>query len=152
MLLLSIFLYKLKYIMDKISLKNLVPEVKIAYSKLSQFNIDSLISINSNLEDSIKDFNADYLIKSNKEKREKLLKIYHKYYANCIEKIKLFHNAGKMDLIYEVPEKVTDNTDYIAKYCLDFIEFKLKQNYIDTFRMNNKMIFITWKYIECAKK
>ncbi len=138
--------------MDKISLKNLVPEVKIADSRKSQFDINSLLSINNNIEDSIRNFNADYLIKSNRDKREKLLKIYHRYYANCIEKIKLFHNGGKMDLIYEVPEYITDNPDYLSKYCLDFIEIKLKQNYIDTFRIDKKTIFITWKYIESAKK
>jgi hypothetical protein len=138
--------------MDKISLKNLVPEVRIADSKKSNFDINSLLSINNNFEDSIRNFNADYLIKSNKDKREKLLKIYHRYYANCIEKIKLFHNAGKMDLIYEVPEYLSENPDYLSKYCLDFIEIKLKQNYIDTFRIDKKTIFITWKYIESAKK
>jgi hypothetical protein len=103
--------------MDKISLKNLVPEVRIADSKKSNFDINSLLSINNNFEDSIRNFNADYLIKSNKDKREKLLKIYHRYYANCIEKIKLFHNAGKMDLIYEVPEYLSENPDYLSKYC-----------------------------------
>ena len=152
MLLLSIFLYRLKYNMDKISLKNLVPDVKIADSKSNQFDVGSLISINNNLEDSIRGFNADYLIKSNKEKREKLLNIYLRYYANCIDKIKLFHNGGKLDLIYEVPEKLTENQDYISKYCLDFIDFKLKQNYLDTYRIDKKTIFITWKYIESAKK
>ena len=135
-----------------LSIKNLVPDVKIGDSKSSILDINSLMTINNSVEDSIRTFNADYLIKTNKEKREKLLQIYHRFYGNCIEKIKLFHNAGKFDLIYEVPDKVTDNLDYIAKYCMDFIEIKLKENYIDTFRIDNKTIFITWKYIESSKK
>jgi hypothetical protein len=138
--------------MDKISIKNLVPDTKIGDSKSSILDINSMITINNCMEDSIRTFSADYLIKTSKEKREKLLKIYNKYYAHCIEKIKLFHNAGKFDLIYDVPDKVTENLDYIPKYCMDFIEFKLKENYMDTYRLDYKTVFITWKYIESSKK
>ncbi len=138
--------------MDKISIKNLVPDTKIGDSKSSILDINSMITINNCMEDSIRTFSADYLIKTSKEKREKLLKIYNKYYAHCIEKIKLFHNAGKFDLIYDVPDKVTENLDYIPKYCMDFIEFKLKENYMDTYRIDYKTVFITWKYIESSKK
>jgi hypothetical protein len=138
--------------MNNISIKNLVPDVKIGDSKSSILDINSLISINNSVEESIRTFNADYLIKINKEKREKLLLIYHRLYSNCIEKIKLFNNAGRFDLIYDVPDKIADNLDYISKYCMDFIEIKLKENYIDTFRIDNKTIFITWKYIESSKK
>ncbi len=138
--------------MDKISIKNLVPDTKIGDSKSSILDINSMITINNCMEDSIRTFSADYLIKTSKEKSEKLLKIYNKYYAHCIEKIKLFHNAGKFDLIYDVPDKVTENLDYIPKYCMDFIEFKLKENYMDTYRIDYKTVFITWKYIESSKK
>ncbi len=138
--------------MDNLSIKNLVPDLKVSNSKSSVLDINSIMTINNSVEDSIKNFNAEYLLKSNKEKREKLLKIYNKYYANCIEKIKLFHNAGRLDLIYEVPDKILENLDYIAKYCMDFIEIKLKQNFMDTYRIDNKTIFITWKYIESSKK
>jgi hypothetical protein len=138
--------------MDNISIKNLVPNVKVGDTKSTILDINSMITINNCVEDTINSFNADYLIKNNKEKREKLLKYYNKYYGQCIEKIKLFHNAGKLDLIYEIPDKITEITDYIPKYCMDFIEVKLKENYIDTFRINYKTIFITWKYIESSKK
>ena len=138
--------------MDKISIKTLVPDTRIGNLKSNILDIDSMRTINNSYEDSIKNFNADYLIKTNKEKRENLLKIYNKYYANCIEKIKLFHNSGKFDLIYDIPDIVPNIINYIPKYCMDFIEFKLKENYIDTYRIDNKTIFITWKYIESHKK
>ena len=138
--------------MNNLSIKNLVPDVKIGDSKSSILDINSLTAINNSAEDSIRTFNADYLIKTSKDKREKLLQIYHRFYGHCIEKIKLFHNAGKFDLIYEVPDKVTDSYDCIAKYCMDFLEIKLKENYIDTYRIDNKTIFITWKYIESSKR
>jgi len=138
--------------MDKLSIKNLVPEVKVGDSKSNILDIKSMITINSSCEDSINNFNAEYLIKTSKEKREKLLKVYNKYYAHCIEKIKLFHNAGKVDLIYEIPHSITENIDYIPKYCMDYIEKKLNDNYMDTFRIDNRTVFITWKYIESSKK
>ena len=137
--------------MDKISIKTLVPDTKVGNSKSNILDINSLMTINNSYEDSIKNFNAEYLIKTNKEKREKLLALYNKYYAHCIEKIKLFHNSGKLDLIFDVPDKIPDNADYIPKYCMDFIETKLRQNYMDTYRIDNKTIFITWKYIESHK-
>ena len=138
--------------MDKISIKTLVPNTKIGNLNSNILDINSLQTINNSYEDSIKNFNADYLIKTNKEKRENLLKVYNKYYAICIEKIKLFHNSGKFDLIYDIPDIIPTVINYIPKYCMDFIELKLKENYMDIYRINNKTIFITWKYIESCKK
>ena len=132
--------------MDKISLKNLVPEVSISDSKKNTLDINSLVIIKNSYEDTIKNFSPQYLIKSSKEKREQVLKIYNKYYGSCLEKIKLFHNSGKTDMIYSVPENISENI--IPKYCMDFIEHKLKQHRLDTLRMTETTIFITWKYIE----
>ena len=49
-------------------------------------------------------------------------------------------------MIYSVPENISENI--IPKYCMDFIEHKLKQHRLDTLRMTETTIFITWKYIE----
>ena len=138
--------------MNNISIKTLIPDANIGNLKNNILDINSLVTITNSYEDSVKNFNSDYLIKSSTEKREKLLKIYNKYYGMCITKIKLFHSTNKMDLIFDVPEKITENQDYICKYCMDFIENKLKQNNMDTFRINNRTIFITWKFIESNKK
>jgi hypothetical protein len=138
--------------MKNLSIKTINPNSKISFSNTSSFDINSLMTINNSYEDSIRNFSADNLIKHNKEKREKLLNIYNKYYAQCIEKIQLYNNAGKFDLIFEIPDKIIDNVNYIPLYCLEFIETKLKDNFLDTYKINNNTIFITWKYIESNKK
>lgn len=137
--------------MERISIKTLNPNILVGNTTTSTLDIKSLITINNLNETNALNFNAEYLIRSNKEKREKILKIYMRFYNQCIEKIKLVHNSNKTDIIFDVPESVMENIEYVPKYCMDFIETKLKQNYFDTYRMNYKTIFITWKYIESSK-
>jgi hypothetical protein len=139
--------------MNKISIKTLVPDTKYLKDSKTSIDIKSLVTINNfnSYEASINNFNIDCILKSQKEKREKLLSVYNKYYANCIEKIKLVHSANKYDLIFSVPNTLIENiSDYYPKYCLDFIESKLKKNLFDTYRINNNTLFITWKYIESS--
>ncbi len=118
----------------------------------SNIDIKSLMTITNSYYDHTINFTADQIIKLNKEKREKILEVYNKYYYKCIEKIKLLNNQGKIDLIYEVPEIIPECPDYIAKFCIEYMCKKLKENYFDTYMMNPTTLFVTWKYIEANKE
>ncbi len=118
----------------------------------NNLDVRSLMTITNSYYDQNLNFTAEQIIKTNKEKREKILEVYNKYYYKCIEKIKLLNNQGKIDLIYEIPEVIPETPDYVAKFCVDYISNKLKTNYFDTYIMNPTTIFVTWKFIEANKE
>ncbi len=138
--------------MNNLSIKTLIPHAKINNFNTNSLNIESLKSIvssnNSIYDYSIKTFNKNTLLNEKFEKRNRLLKIYYKYYGICIEKIKYNNKLGKTDLIFTVPDRIIDCNDYISKYCLEFISQKLENNKLNTVILDNTIIFITWKFIE----
>ncbi|ARF09347.1 hypothetical protein Catovirus_2_296 [Catovirus CTV1] len=112
-------------------------------------DVNTLANIKSNNDTS---FNIDSLIKIRKEKREKLLETYIKYYNRCIEKIKVLNNRNITDMFFEVPLTVPDCYGYKPVDCIEFISNKLNVFYMDTYKINNHTLFITWKYIEANKE
>lgn len=139
--------------MDKINVNILVPNAQSLEETYSNgtFDVNTLANI-KNSNDSTLHFNINSLIKIRKEKREKLLETYIKYYNRCIDKIKLLNNRNISDLFYEVPTNVPDVYGYKSIDCIEFISNKLKTFYMDTYKINNYTIFVTWKYIEANKE
>lgn len=93
-------------------------------------------------------FNSDNLIKAKNVKKEKLIDTYLIYYNRCTERIESANSKDKMDIFFDIPEVIPECPNYNSFECLLFIEKKLRSQKLDTFIMNNKTIFITWKYIE----
>lgn len=138
--------------MDKININILVPNTQMHNS-----NINGILDVNTlanlkNINDEAINFNIDSLIKIRKEKREKLLETYIKYYNRCIDKIKTLNNRNIYDIFYEVPSHVPDCYGYKSIDCIEFISNKLKILYMDTYKINNNTLFITWKYIEANRE
>ena len=140
--------------MNKITIKTLVPDAVCGNMTTNRMSVGTFASMISSNVDTINSFSSDDLIKSNRVRREKIMEVYNKYYASCIEKIKLLNELGKCDLIFDVPDKNNENSnnpDYISKYCMDYIETELQKKFLNTYRMNNRTIFITWKFVEFNK-
>ncbi len=140
--------------MNKITIKTIVPDAKCGSSTSSALTVNNISNLMNTNDDIIRDFSPDDLIKSNRLRREKLADIYNKYYADCIEKIKLLDDLGKTDLVYEIPnyrKEQAGNVDYVVKHCMDYIERELQFKYLNTSRMNYRTLFITWKYVEFNK-
>jgi hypothetical protein len=137
--------------MNNLSITNLVNNNSSAYNVTNgNLDVQSLMSI-KNSHDRVKEFNPDVLIQRRIDLRNKLLEIYTRYYDKCIENIKLVNNQNRNDLIFEVPKKISDCPEYFPIFCLNFIEQKLKDNFIDVLRVSYCSIFITWKFIELNK-
>jgi hypothetical protein len=131
----------------KFSIKTLCPNIKIKNTEISTDNIGK--SLNTNNE-KLLEFTCKELIDENIEKRKKILNIYNKYYINCIQLIKQRNNENKTDLIYSIKNIPSINYDIkiSLKDCMEYIEYKLKKNEFDIYKMNDLQIFITWRYIE----
>jgi hypothetical protein len=133
--------------MDKLSVQTIVQDnIKVCEGK-GGLNVYSLANLKKSYDD-VHSYNAETLIKIQHDKREKKLDTFIKYYSRCFETIKILNNKNMTDMIFDVPDKVPECPDYNPIDCMDFIESKLKEKYMDIYRINYKTIFITWKYIE----
>lgn len=88
------------------------------------------------------------LIESKNQRREKLLQVYLDLYYNCVEQIKYNDILAQTDIVFVVPILVKGLYEYNSVDCLNFIEKRLREAFIDTSILSNVAIFITWKYIE----
>ena len=139
--------------MDKININILVPNDHVRDESYSNGTIDvNTLANMKNSNDNAIHFNIDSLIKIRKEKREKLLETYIKYYNRCVDKIKMLNNRNITDIFFEVPTNVPDCYGYKYIDCVEFISNKLKIFFMDTYKINNYTLFITWKYIEANKE
>jgi hypothetical protein len=135
--------------MDKLSIDNLFSTKSLSKNKL---DVNSLINNKPEIKiNKSRHFTSNELIQTRNERRKKVLEYYIKYYDSCFEKIELLDKQGKTDLIFEVPVRIPDCPNYIAMNCIDYVEKKLREQYMDTSILNDNSIFVTWKYIEINK-
>lgn len=144
--------------MDKINVDMLTTNMNTCFSTNNKnnlydktnINVDTIINMsNGNKQNN---FSIDYVIRMKRKKREKILETYIKYYNNCLEKIMMATSRDYNDLIYEVPLSVPDCHGYNPIDCIEFISNKLKQQYMDTYKINKLSLFVTWKYAEVNKE
>lgn len=108
----------------------------------------SILDVRSLVNDKDDSFDIRKIILAKEEKRKKLCDMYDKFYKRCLEKIEIAITHGKTDLLYHVPYKLNNFPQYNSYTCLDYIERRLKSQYMDTYIHNANIIFITWYYIE----
>ena len=53
--------------------------------------------------------------------------------------------TNKTDIYYTIPRVLLEN-DYNPSQCIDFIANKLATENVQTYKINNTTLFITWKY------
>ena len=141
--------------MNQISINTLVYNNNPNLEKTSNngpLDVNSLIKTSNMDFEKIDNFDANYIISKKKHRRERVLIAYKQIYMSCIEKIKLLSDCGKTDMIFEIPDRYDDTIDYIPSYCVSYIENKLKENFMDVTRLDKKVLFVTWKYIELNKE
>lgn len=131
--------------MENISVKTLCPDAYIETKNNKVFGIDNIIMANDKQE---KQFNINKLIKVRKQKRKKLLENYVKLYNDCLINIESVNDINKTDLYFNVPEKLIDCPDYNSNDCIEYIENKLREQFIDTLKINDNTIFVSWLYVE----
>jgi hypothetical protein len=112
----------------------------------------SLFSLANNKKDINYIDNINNLIKSRKHRRKQLLHEYNKLFDRCIERINIANKMNKTDICFDIPEYILGCNDYIVSECLDFIQNKLRSLYIDTLKITNNSLFISWMYIELNRE
>jgi len=99
-----------------------------------------------------KNFNSNELLKNIYEKRKKMRDWLVNTYNLCCGKIKDADDVGLTDIIFELPDIIMENSQYRHSDAIDYIIKNLRQEQIDVLKINNKKIFISWKYLELNKE
>lgn len=95
-----------------------------------------------------RDFNSVELLNTIQERRRKLRNWLVDTYNQCCARIKEANMNGLTDIIFELPEIIVENSAYKHKHAIEYISKNLREQSIDTLILDDKKIFITWKYIE----
>ena len=136
----------------QMSIESLMPS-KIPYQysngKLDVNSISSGKSLNNEPQ---KNFNSNDLLKNIYEKRKKLRDWLVNMYNLCCTKIKDADDVGLTDIIFELPDLIMENSQYRHSDAIDYIMKNLRQEQIDVLKINNKKLFISWKYLELNKE
>lgn len=99
-----------------------------------------------------KNFNSNDLLKNIYEKRKKMRDWLVNTYNLCCQKIKDADDIGLTDIIFELPDLIMENSQYRHSDAINYIIKNLREEQIDILKINNKKIFISWKYLELNKE
>ena len=78
--------------------------------------------------------------------------MYRKLLAQCINNIQDNNDMDITDMIYSVPLYMHMQPKYDSVDCLQYIESKLRKQYLDTYIISKKEIFISWLNVEKNKE
>lgn len=135
--------------MDKISIDLLSSNPKDGdKTNYSGPNSLSVYSLAKNHEKHDCSLQIDNLIKTRRQKRKKLLIEYNKLFSRCIERIETANGLNQTEILFDIPVHILGCNEYVVSECLRFIENKLRSLDIDTLKITNNSLYITWIYIE----
>ena len=139
--------------MSKITIDTLMPSSSQSYLNKGKIDINSISKDKFINDEPDITFDSGILLKSIKKKREKIRSKLVSCYNLCCEKIQDADNTGLTDLIFEIPNIISMSNIYTKDIdILRYISDKLKIEGLNTYIIDEKKIFITWKFIELNKE
>lgn len=134
------------------TIDKLMPSNNVSYTN-GKMDIESIAKdkfINDTPE---QNFNSDVLLKNIKKKRQKLRNTLVNTYNLCCEKIKEADSIGLTDLIFELPELMFLSFNECRDIdIINYISINLRKQKLNTYVVNSKKLFITWKFLELNKE
>ncbi len=133
----------------EMNIENLMPSNNHNYNRnRGTINID-MISQGSKINvEPNRDFDSAKLLNNIYEQRQKKRNWLVEMYNNCCVKINDVNDSGLTDTVFILPEIIVENSSYKHREAIEYISKNLRKQKIDTYIMNNKSLFITWKYLE----
>jgi hypothetical protein len=126
--------------MDNININNLFPLSNSRSSVDKPLDVTSLYNFDrpQNIE----------LEANVKEKKRIIHNRYRKITDMCLNKIKSANKINKTDIVFNIPLTVFGCHEYNSDECLDYMEYKLRKLYMDTYILSKTAIFVSWLNIE----
>jgi hypothetical protein len=95
-----------------------------------------------------RDFDSTKLLNNIYERRQKKRNWLVDMYNQCCAKIKDSDDLGLTDIIFTLPEIIVENSSYKHIEALEYISKNLRDQKLDTYIIDYRNLFITWKYLE----
>jgi hypothetical protein len=115
-------------------------------------DIDTLFSNNLDNKNEDRKFNSDILLKGITERRKRIRKVHVEMYNLCCSKIQSADSLGLTDIVFELPEYIPECPEFKHRLCIDYISTNLRKESLDTYMIDQRHLFITWKYVELNKE
>jgi len=135
--------------MDKLSISNLFSTNATQNKKL---DIDTLFPRGSRINDSQPYIDVDKLTSDRKIKEKIIRDIYKKFLGSCIDKVHIYNNMDKTDMVFKVPSYVYSQPRYNNKDCMKYISKELRKVYMDTLVISDNELFVSWLNIDKNKE
>ena len=135
--------------MGKISIDTLFPDAKY---KKTGLDIETIFPKNVRSDTSLPYFNSEELFMERQKKVINLHILYRQLLSQCIDNIRDNNDMDITDMIFPVPLYMHMQPKYNSTDCLQYIESKLRKQYLDTLIISKKEIFISWLNVEKNKE
>lgn len=126
---------------------------KISISSILSIPEEEIIDKNGLMSDSRKNkktikSEVDDLIQSRKQCRESKIKMYRNSLRNCIKKVNHMNKEGSIETFYKIERLVFGHPEYDFEECTEYVMMELQKMYFDVAKIEDDIIFVSWKYIE----
>ena len=127
------------------------PELNYIKGKLDVNIISKNTKFNDNDEEKY-NFDSKVLLNNIYERRKRLHKWMIKMFNLCCEKIKTADDLGLTDIVFEIPKVIVESSEFKHEQAIKYIDENLKKEFLDTYILSYRQIFISWKYIELNRE
>jgi hypothetical protein len=88
------------------------------------------------------------IIKVNNERKKSKIKLYRMMLRECINKIERQNLLRKIDTTFKFDDIIYGHPEYIRDECIEYVINELNTYHFETYRIDNKTIFISWKFMD----
>ena len=133
----------------EMNIENLMPSNNHNYNRNKGILTVDMISGGAKLNvEPDRDFDSVKLLNNINERRRKKRNWLVDMYNQCCMKIKDADDAGLTDIIFTLPEIIVENSSYKHIEALEYVSKNLRNQKLDTYIIDKRNLFVTWKYIE----
>lgn len=133
----------------EMNIENLMPSNNHNYNRNKGVLTVDMISNGSKINvEPDRDFDSLKLLNNINDRRKKKRNWLVDIYNQCCSKIRDADDGGLTDIIFTLPEIIVENSSYKHREAIEYVSKNLREQKLDTYIMDERNLFVTWKYIE----
>ena len=136
-------------VFSQMNIENLMPSNNHVYNRNKGVLTVDMISRGAKINvEPDRDFDSSKLLNNINDRRRKKRNWLVNMYNQCCAKIKDADDSGLTDIIFTLPEIIIENSSYKHKEAIEYISKNLREQKLDTYIIDKRNLFVTWKYLE----